>query len=143
MKKILFIAFAVVSFSNLASAQSKERNAAMTPAPSEAEIARDTKIKAASVPQTKDQLKKTNEGYKQAGLTPSQMQTMKEFDLKRAEVEKNTQLTPEEKRKEVMALEAERQLALKRAMGDAKYQKYLTQNPAPAPAQKTTKTKAN
>ncbi|MEO7523522.1 MAG: hypothetical protein ABIT58_05470 [Ferruginibacter sp.] len=144
MKKFLFIAFTALSFSNIASAQSKETNAAMTPPPSQAEIARDTRIKLASRPQTPAQIKENADSYKKAGLTPNQMTSMKQFDAKRAEIEKNTQINATQKEQELMMIETERQAMLKKTLGDAKYEKYLAPNPPKAiVTPKSSKIKSN
>ncbi len=151
MKKILFIAIAIVGFSQLSVAQEAAK---ITPAPSQAERDRDAKTKMNATEGKANPAKtvtssKQAANYKKAGLTDEQATaltgTMTQFDKKKASINANTKLTADEKNQALAGLEAERTSALQSSMTKEAYQKYTEQNPSAAsqaPVKRTTKTAA-
>ena len=140
MKKLLFIVFAVSGLTNLATAQQAKVSPTMQPLPTKAESekAAQTKMAAsgmtaapvATAKQTKPATNNTA-AYKKAGLTDTEIaginQSMADLDKKKAEIENNNKLTPEQKKNGVAAVEAERNAVLRKSMGDVKYKTYTSQ----------------
>ena len=132
MKKILFIALAVAGISNLASAQAAKISPTMTPPPSKAQLEKDSKAKSdaaqLSVPVTPaKQTAKASAAtakYKKAGLNDSQVAMMNDFDKRKADIQNNTTLTPEQKKNAIAAIEAERNASLRKSLGEDGYKKY-------------------
>jgi hypothetical protein len=152
MKKILFIAFAFAAFSNLASAQAKA-NTTMTPAPSKEQLEKDNSTKAASVEQlnapapSRTTTDADMANYKKAGLNQAQIanveKSMAELDQRKAEIEGNSNLTAEQKKNGIAAIETERNAVLRKSMGEDGYKRYtiVTQNSSQSkakPAKKAT-----
>lgn len=154
MKKILFIAIAVVGLTNLAAAQQAKVSPTMDPLPTKAESekAAQTKKTASGMttapvaaPQEIKVAAKNTAGFKKAGLSDDQIsslnQSMLDLDKKKAEIEHNNALTPEQKKDGLTAIEAERSAVLRKTMGDDKYKQYSAQQ---APVQSKVKpTKAS
>ncbi|MEO8771566.1 MAG: hypothetical protein ABI402_15840 [Ferruginibacter sp.] len=140
MKKLLFIVFAVAGITNLATAQQAKVSPTMDPLPTKAESAKATQTKSAAsgmttapVASTKQAKPATNNtaAYKKAGLTDTEIsginQSMVELDKKKAEIENNSKLTPEQKKNGVEAVQAERNAVLRKSMGDVKYKTFTIQ----------------
>ena len=155
MKKIFLIAFACAAFSNMASAQAKV-NPAMTPPPPKEQIEKDNNTKAASVeklsapaPGKASNTDANRANYKKAGLNDSQIaqveKSVADLDQRKAAIENDNSLTPEQKKNGLAAVETERSAVLKKSMGEDGYKRYtiVTQNeskgkPAKAAPKKTT-----
>src|ERR1700712_34107 len=111
MKKLLFIVFAVSGLTNLATAQQAKVSPTMDPLPTKAESAKAAQTKSAAAGMTaapvaapKQTKPATNNtaAYKNAGLTDTEIaginQSMADLDKKKAEIENNNKLTPEQKK---------------------------------------------
>jgi hypothetical protein len=130
MKKLLFIALTVAGFTNLASAQKKKAPATLTQAPTQAEVARDSKVKLQAEAKSTAPVKKTRavaavkNDYKNTGLSETQIKTisgdMANLDKKRDEINANSQLTPQQKTDALAAIEAERRAIINQAGGKMK-----------------------
>ncbi|MBC7536885.1 MAG: hypothetical protein H7258_14430 [Ferruginibacter sp.] len=134
MKKILFIALSVAAFSNLATAQEAAVSAKRAPVENQqatkaraesaakANLSRETPAKPAAGYSAK---------YKKAGATQAQSavlaESMRSLDKRKTDVENNMQLTAEEKKKGLEAVEVERTAVLEKSMGEVANKKHNQQ----------------
>ena len=134
MKKILFITLAVSAFSNFASAQ--DAAAFSRPAPSADQKSSKTKGESATkanVAREKTVVtvhEKSASNQKSSTIQSPSLQTqesLQSLDDRKIELEQNTLLTPDERKKGLEAIETERKAVLVKSMGALEYKKYLQQ----------------
>ncbi|MBS1741633.1 MAG: hypothetical protein JST81_01250 [Bacteroidetes bacterium] len=139
MKKILFIAVAIAATTYTASAQQAKASPTIAPAPSKEQLAKDNQKKAESVdkmsatPAPKRKIVAgSTASYKKAGLTQEQITEVNkinaDFDQRKAKMQNDNGLTPEQKKAGLEAIEAERNASVRKSMGDNAYKRYTLVN---------------
>lgn len=134
MKKILFVAIAAIGFTTAATAQKKAAASTMTPAPTQEQVAKETRVKSQGVESKKAVTTTTKyvdpnvAKYKKAGLNQSQINSIsssvKQLEDKKVATQNDESLTPEQKKNRIAAIEAEKNHMMKSKMGVDTYNKF-------------------
>ncbi len=133
MKKILFVVIAAIGFTSVTIAQ-KKPSATMTPAPTKEQAAKETRVKSQGVDSKKAVTADTKfvdpdaAKYKKAGLNQTQINSIsslvKQLEDKKAAIQNDDSLTPEEKKNRIAGIEKEKNQMLKNKMGVETYNKF-------------------